>query len=234
MSALDPCDKERLLEEFRVYLERLNAEGTQSEEEVTGAAGNENRPSPLDLRTLLGEMAALKNEIRLESRQFKGALDDLRGFGEALREHNDRLTQDLDRLREQSAQTRRLSERQLLLGVLDLHDRLQAAVDSASSRGSSAMARYLAPGPTRVAESLIAGTRLTLQRLHDLLATHRVRPIKALGQALDPHTMNAVAIETSSALPEGSVLREARRGFTHDGELLRAAEVIVNKREKSS
>lgn len=96
------------------------------------------------------------------------------------------------------------------------------------------MARYLAPGPTRVAESLIAGTRLTLQRLHDLLATHRVRPIKALGQALDPHTMNAVAIETSSALPEGSVLREARRGFTHDGELLRAAEVIVNKREKSS
>ena len=228
MIALDPRDKERLLEEFRIYLEQCGAEGEENE-----TAESETREQPLDLRTLLGEMAALKNEIRLESRQFKSALDELRGFGEALREHNERLVQDLDRLRQQAAETQRQTERRLLLGLLDVHDRLRAGAD-ASARRRFAFARFLAPGPTRVAQSLIAGTQLTLQRLDDLLATHRVRPIKTLGQALDPQTMSAVATESSRNAPEGSVLREARRGFTHDGELLRAAEVIVNKKATSS
>ena len=85
-----------------------------------------------------------------------------------------------------------------------------------------------------MAHSLIAGTQLTLRRLDELLATHRVRPIETLGHALDPQTMCAVATESARDAPEGSVLREARRGFTHGGELLRAAEVIVNKKAASS
>ena len=229
MIALDPRDKERLLEEFRIYLEQCSAEGEENE-----TAESETREQPLDLHTLLGEMAALKNEVRLESRQFKSALDELRGFGEALREHNERLVQDLDRLRRQAAETQRQTERRLLLGLLDVHDRLQAGADASAATRSFAFARFLAPGPTRVAQSLISGTRLTLQRLDDLLSTHRVRPIKTLGQALDPQTMSAVATASSRNAPEGSVLREARRGFTHDGELLRAAEVIVNKIATSS
>jgi molecular chaperone GrpE len=117
-----------------------------------------------------------------------------------------------------------------LLGLLDLRDRLQAGADASAFARSSVFARFLAPGPTRLARSLTQGTQLTLQRLDDLLASHRVRPIEALGQALDPQTMCAVAIESVSSAAEGIVLREARRGFTHGGELLRAAEVIVNKK----
>jgi len=220
--ALDPREKERLLEEFRIYLEQCSTEAGEPAE-------SETREQTPDLRTLLGEMAALKNEVRLEARQFKSTLDELRGFGEALREHNERLVQDLDRLRQQAAQTQRQTERRLLLGLLDVHDRLQAGADASAATWSFALARFLAPGPTRVAQSLIAGTQLTLQRLDDLLATHRVRAINTLGQALDPQTMCAVATESSHNAPQGSVLREARRGYTHDGELLRAAEVIVNK-----
>ncbi len=234
MIALDPREKERLVEEFRIYLEQCITEPAENETAENKTAENETREQPVDLRTLLGEMAALKNEVRLESRQYKSALDELRGFGEALREHNERLVQDLDRLRRQAAETQRQTERRLLLGLLDVHDRLQAGADAAAATRSFAFARFLAPGPTRVARSLIAGTQLTLQRLDDLLAAHRVRPIETLGQALDPRTMCAVATEAARGAPEGSVLREARRGFTHGGELLRAAEVIVNKKATSS
>ena len=216
MRPLDDAEKQRLVEEFRTCLEQWEEEG---EEEL----------DPVDLRTLLGELAALKNEVRLEARQFKSALEELKSFGETLRTHNERLTRDLDRARGEAAEAQRQAERRLLLGMLDLRDRLQAGADAAAARRPSALAR-LVPSETRFARALSEGLTLTLQRLDELLATHRVRPIDALGQLLDPQRMRAVGVETAPDAPDGVVLREARRGFLHGGELLRAAEVIVNKK----
>jgi molecular chaperone GrpE len=220
MRLLDVEEKERLVEEFRASLEHWEADDEDS---------NEGLGEPVDLRTLLGEMAVLKNEVRLESRQFKSALEELRSFGETLREHNERLTRDLERAREQAAMAPREAERRLLLGMLDLRDRLQAGVDAAAARRPSLLARMVA-GDTRFAQSQGLGLTLTLQRLDELLATHRVRPIDALGAPLDPHRMRAVGVESAHDAPEGIVLREVQRGFLHGQELLRAAEVIVNKK----
>jgi molecular chaperone GrpE len=216
MRPLDDAEKERLVEEFRACLGQW---------EEVGEEGGE----PVDLRTLLGEMAALKNEVRLESRQFKSALEELKSFGETQRTHNERLARDLDRARGEAAEAQRQAERRLLLGMLDLHDRLQAGADAAAARRPSVLAR-LVPGETRFARALSEGLTLTLQRLDELLATHRVRPIDALGQPLDPQRMRAVGVESAPDAPDGVVLREARPGFFHGGELLRAAEVIVNKK----
>jgi molecular chaperone GrpE len=216
MRPLDDAEKQRLIEEFRTCLEQWEKQDADQGE-------------PVDLRTLLGEMAALKNEVRLESRQFKSALEELKSFGEALRAHNERLARDLERARAEAAEGKLQTERRLLLGMLDLRDRLQAGADAAAARRPSALAR-LVPGETRFARALSEGLTLTLQRLDELLATHRVRPIEALGQPLDPQRMRAVGVEADPEALDGVVLREARRGFYHGGELLRAADVIVNKK----
>jgi molecular chaperone GrpE (heat shock protein) len=57
-----------------------------------------------------------------------------------------------------------------------------------------------------------------------------VRPLEAIGQQLDPRQMRAVGVENAPDKPDGQVLREVLRGYYQHGELLRAAEVIVNKR----
>jgi molecular chaperone GrpE len=219
MRQLDPEEKERLVEEFRACLEQREDDAEESE--------------PVDLRTLLAEMAVLKNEVRLESRQFKSALEELRSFGEALRTHNERLARDLERAREQAAEAQRQAERRLLLGMLDLRDRLQAGADASAARRPSVLAR-LVPGEMRFARALSEGLTLTLQRLDELLATYRVRPIDSLGQVLDPERMRAIGVESAPEAPDGVVLREARRGFMHSGELLRVSEVIVNKKATPS
>ena len=51
---------------------------------------------------------------------------------------------------------------------------------------------------------------------------------------LDPHMMRAVGVVSEAGQPDALVLREARRGFLHDGELLRAADVIVNRIKRES
>jgi molecular chaperone GrpE len=211
------AEKDRLIEEFRACLD--DWAGDESEEDS----------APVDLHTLLAEMAALKNEIRLESRQFKTMLEEMRQFGEALREQNERLNRDLERVREQAAAGKRQAERGLLLGLLDLRDRLAAGVDAGGARRPSFLARLL-PAETRFAQSLVRGQTLTLRRVDELLAEHQVRAFDAIGQMLDPHRMRAVGAETAPDKPDGQVLHIVRHGFHHHGELLRAAEVIVNKR----
>ncbi|MDP2832122.1 MAG: nucleotide exchange factor GrpE [Pseudomonadota bacterium] len=214
---LDPAQKDSLIEEFRAYLD----EWVESDVEESDTA--------VDLHTLLAEMAALKNEIRLESRQFKAMLEEMRQFGEVLREQNERLNRELERAREQAATGKRQAERGLLLGLLDLRDRLAAGVDAGAAHRPAFLAR-LVPAETRFADSLAQGLALTLRRVDELLDGHQVRPLEAIGQSLDPHRMRAVGVAAVPGQPDGQVLREVLRGYYQHGELLRAAEVIVNKK----
>lgn len=214
---LDPAEKERLVEEFRACLEDWEGDEEEADEGV-------------DLHSLLTELAALKNDIRLESRQFKGMLEEMRSFGDTLREQNERLNRDLDRAREQTAAAGRQAERGLLLELIDLRDRLQAGAEAAAAYRPAWLSR-LVPSDLRFARSLEEGLALTLRKMDGVLAGHRVQAIEAVGRQLDPHRMRAVGVEAASDRPDGQVLREARRGFVQHGELLRAAEVIVNKRQ---
>jgi molecular chaperone GrpE len=225
------AEKDRLIEEFRAFLEDCQ------EKENAGDNAQENAEEdvdvPVDLHTLLAEMAALKNEIRLESRQFKTMLEEMRQFGEALREQNERLNRDLERLREQSVVEKRQAERGMLLGLLDLRDRLQAGVDAGAAHIPGFLARLVpavVSSETRFANALAQGQALTLRRVDELLAGRQVRPLEAIGQQLDPRQMRAVGVENAPDKPDGQVLREVLRGYYQHGELLRAAEVIVNKR----
>lgn len=217
MRSLDAQAKARLIEEFEACLERCEP----GDDDATD--------DPVDLRTLLAEMAALKNEVRLEARQFRTMADELRSAGEALRAQNERLVRDLDRVREQAGDAQRQTEQKLLLALLDLRDRLQAGADAAAAARPRSLFARLMPGATRVARSLGEGTAITLRRLDEVLASYRVRPLEALGQRLDPERMRAVGVESAPGVAEGVVLRELRRGYMHGGELLRAAEVIVGK-----
>lgn len=214
---LNPDEKERLMDEFNAFLE-------------TGELKHEVDDNAIDLHTILVEMAALKNEIRLESRQFKSMLDEMRNFGNALREQNERLSRDLDIARGQVAASKQTAERGLLLEILDLRDRLQAGKDAGALYRPSFLAR-LVPNEVRFNHSLVQGLVLMLQRVDDALTGYRVRPLDVLGLPLDPHLMRAVGVENVADKPDGMVLHEVRRGFFHGGELLRAAEVIVNKKD---
>ncbi len=218
---IDAETKEQLVEQFRACLD-LATDDTDDEGEA------------LDLRTLLAEMAALKNEVRLQARQFKTALEQMQTLTDALGNHNEGLLRDLERVRAQAADAKAQAERGLLLGLLEVRDRLQDALDAQTAWRPPALLRLLGGAAERHASSVREGSALTLQRVDELLAGHRVQAIAAIGQVLDPHCMHAVAVEWAPQAAEGVVLRELRRGFRQGSGLLRAAEVIVNKKGPSA
>jgi molecular chaperone GrpE len=217
---VDAAAKDALAARFRAYLDLPPAPA------VPAAESAEQPPAP-DLFTLLAEVATLKNEVKLESRQVKGALDEFRGVFETLKTAHDRLADEQQRRREQDRAAQAREHRDLLLELLELRDRMQAGQDSAAGYRHRSLF-----GRRRVrafAAAMADGLAMNLRRLDETLARRGVRPLPAVGQPFDPYRMHAAEVESDSTRPAGEVIRELRPGFLLHGELLRLAEVVVNR-----
>jgi molecular chaperone GrpE len=218
---MDTATKELLLNRFRAYLDELP--------ETAPAEQPDTEQRQTDLFSLFTELAALKNEVRLESRQLKTALDEFRAVFDTLQTSHGQLSDALERARAAQQEQRRTVLRPLLLELLELHDRLEAGLQALQNYRPSAL-----PWSHKREKALIAavgqGQEISLRRLEQLLNARQVSALEACGKPLDPHTMRAAEVEQRTEVDNGIVTEELRKGFTWEGELLRLAEVKVNKR----
>ncbi|MBF0310886.1 MAG: nucleotide exchange factor GrpE [Magnetococcales bacterium] len=209
-------DQEALIARFRDFLQE------------TPVADN---PERVDLYTLFVELSALKNEVRLESRQVKTALEGFRALTEPLRSGYAALEEENTRLRTDCAEAGGKRLRPLLLELLELRDRMAAGLEATSGRKLSKLFRRFC----RKEEERLAvwreGQEMTLRRLDQILAGLGVEPVAVLHRPLDPRMARAVRAECHKGVAHGLVVSELRRGFLWQGELLRPAEVVVNREE---
>ncbi len=213
---MDDIAKENLVEQFRAYLEETPVE-------PESLPNNE-----AEAFSLFAELAGLKNEVKRESRQVKEALDQFKSVFATLQADNEALSRELEQRRLVDKTLRRDILRPLLLQLLELYDRLEAGI-KLEPQQRSPLAR-LCRGQTRLLESLQEGQQITLRRLNRLLADYQVRSLDVLDKPLDPHNMRVIEVESRPDLAAGFVTGELRKGFVWNDELLRPAEVKVNKR----
>jgi molecular chaperone GrpE len=220
---IDPNLKEQLVGQFRHYLDAVTTED--------GALQGESRE--IDLFTLFTELAALKNEVRLESRQVKQALDHSRELIDGLRENNRQFSSELTRRRQGEEQARVMAERPLLLETLELRDRIEAARQSLQEYRPGLLERT-GGRKGRLIKGVGGGLAITLRRLDGLLARYQVSPLDPVGKRMDPNTMRVSETEQRDDQVDGIVLAEVRKGYLRAGQVLRLAEVVVNKKESES
>lgn len=216
---MDITDPDTLVEQFRSYLKAAT--------QASAGSGEAGGPGT-DLFSLFSELVGVKNEVRIQSRQMKGALDDFRGVFATLEGSHETLSKEIDRLREENRVLRRETLRPLLLDLLDLHDRMAAGLAANTpSPGPSFWARLCRQDET-VAQAMREGQEMNLRRLAQLLAAQEVRPMETLGEPFDPHRMRAAGVMEGGG-PDGVVAAELRKGFLWGEELIRPAEVRVYK-----
>ena len=221
---MDNETTERLLDRFRAYLD-------ETPEASSKEAGRE-AERRTDLYSLFAELVALKNEVRLESRQVKTALDEFRAVFETLQASQTQLGGELDRARAALPEQRRAALKPLLLELVELRDRLEAGLRVLQNYRPTVLGRLL--GLSRRERALLRaiteGQDISLRRLEQMLSAQQVVALPVLGQPLDPHTMRAAEVEQRSDVGNGIVTEELRKGYLWQGELLRLAEVKVNRR----
>ena len=215
---MSDTQKNRLLEEFQAYLEQTDLAHTLSAEQP-------------DLSTLLGEMAGLKSEVKAESRHFKTTLDTLSNSLTTLQTDNKALADELALHGERLQQMRNETLHAVMLDAIDIYDRLSAGFKVLQNyQPVSSLFSHSKKQDVRYIKSFEEGQSMTLKRFEQLLQRHNVQVIECIGKMLDPCTMSAVEIDRNPKLENGIVIEELRKGFLFEGNVLRLAEVKVNKR----
>ena len=212
--------KKSLVEQFRAHLDTLNDDAgfeTMADAEADVDTG-------ADLHSLYIEMAALRSEVRTESRLVKDTLDLVRGVVERAETERARLAE---------AEREAALLRPLLIDLIEVRDRLAAGVAGPSPATAAVSApwyrRLLNRTDDTTADAWREGLRMTLNRFDRVLRERGVIPIDVVGKPFDPKIARAVGTVTDSDLENGIVVREVRSGFLWEGEMLRAADVVVNK-----
>ena len=216
---MDDSIKQALIDRFRGYLDIVE-DGEEPPDDPGETA---------DLFSVLVEMAALRSEVRTESRLVKEALEQFRGVFDSLQASQATLQRELDRARTETRDQAQSALRPLLLDVIDLRDRLVAALTLsavARPRWHDRLWRRDRSGVAAWQE----GLRMTLRRLDQVLLDRRVVATQLAGLPFDPRLARAIGTAAdSSVAAEGTVIKEVRAGFLWDDQVLRTAEVIVSK-----
>ena len=215
---MDDSIKQALIDRFRGYLDMVE-DGEEPPDDPGETA---------DLFSVLVEMAALRSEVRTESRLVKEALEQFRGVFDSLQASQATLQRELDRARTETRDQAQSALRPLLLDVIDLRDRLVAALTLsavARPRWHDRLWRRDRSGVAAWQE----GLRMTLRRLDQVLLERRVVATQLAGLPFDPRLARAIGTAADSSVAEGTVIKEVRAGFLWDDQVLRTAEVIVSK-----
>lgn len=183
---------------------------------LTGEGGD--APPSADLHSMWAAITTLTQEVKLQGRAF--------------RQMGDSLVRD----------TERRSRKEVLDALLEIRERLLRGLKSARPAHRErenirpAFLDRLFPEHRRRTGRFIAtiaaledGYRLTLRHLDDLLGQFHIRPIECDGAPFDPKSMNAVDVEETDDVDEGTVLSVYRTGYEWNGEIYRPAEVRVSK-----
>ena len=220
--------KERALDDFRRWLDELD--------EIPPAVADQEPPS-CDLHDLFAELAALRQEVRLQNREQSRAGRELANAA-ARYDAIDRTTRRRDEeLAELERRVSRAAEDRCLLSVLDLRDALVRGREAARrlrKEGKKAGRKKTLPRkPFRRLQPAIAGVvdgyELALRRCDRTLSRFGVRGVTAVGGRFDARTMHAVETRRVADREDGVVVDEFVSGFVRDGEVLRLAEVAVNR-----
>lgn len=78
-------------------------------------------------------------------------------------------------------------------------------------------------------DALIQGIKIIYDQMLDILKSHGVEPIKALGETFDPALHEAMMQKTEPEKENNIVLQEFQKGYKLNGRVIRPGKVIVNK-----
>ena len=141
------------------------------------------------------------------------------------------LQADLNRFRDLALRTQADFENYKKRAAREKEDAMKYANSSLLQRLVSILDNFelgLAAAKTESEHSPIySGMVLVQKQLNDLLEENGLQAIEAEGKKFDPNLHEAIAHEPSGSA-EGTVIRQARRGYQFKDRLLRPARVVVS------
>lgn len=219
---IDDTTKEQLVTDFRAWLDELNQDPV--------AQLNGDAPAP-DLFTFYGELAALRQEISMQTRgvhrnaqDMTAILGDLKG---SLTSQSSAIENAAREVKAQVPQARTQGEDAVLLELIRIRE---AFADNAEHFATQKLHGFFTPKADR--DLLIQQQQhlnLLVKKADDALRRFDVTPVASVGEPFDATTMRAIAVSDNNDSPPGAVTKIFSQGFRRNQKILTTAEVEVRK-----
>ncbi|MBI5140878.1 MAG: nucleotide exchange factor GrpE [Nitrospirae bacterium] len=181
-----------------------------------------------DLYLVLTELASLKNEVREETRTFKGALDHANVLLDTVSSSNAVLREELERKRLDIENARIDALKPVLTDIVEIRDGMESALRAAEAYQPAGMSKLIG-GEQVMVEAMRERQRLMLRQMDRSLDSWGVGEIHAAGERFNSFSMREVETVCDQALEDEMVTGEVRKGYIWNGTIIRAAEVVVNR-----
>ena len=219
-----PDWKDKAREDFSVWLGALPD---------VPPAGEATTMDSCDLYTLLAEFSALRQEIKIQSKEQAKSIKTLSAFIDSYQKTSDLFEEAAalfqkrtNNLADLERRIRQDTEKRAITPFLDVRDTLVRGHRAAQAVAASKS--ILRSSPKGIG-GIVEGYEMALRRFDRALALANIYPVNTLHQPFDSGTMKAVNTRSVPGLEKGIVIEEQLGGFVMEDEVLRTAEVVVSK-----
>ncbi len=159
------------------------------------------------------------DEAKDESEEIRSKADKLQKDKDELFAKLQRVSADYDNLQKRTARqivdTIGYEKEKIIKTILPALDNFEHTLQNAQSAEN--------------VDALLKGIQIIYDQMLDILKSHNVEQIKALGEVFDPALHEAMMQKTDKEKEENIVLEEFQKGYTLNGRVIRPSKVIVNK-----
>jgi len=156
----------------------------------------------------------------------KGELEELRRTVESLRQENGELLGKLQRVSADYANYQKRVPKQIADAIGYEKERIIRTLLPVLDNFEHALQNSHSAEDVDV---LVKGIRIVYDQLFDVLKSHNVEQIEALGEKFDPAVHQAMTQQTDPEKEDDTVLEEFQKGYKLNGRVIRPSKVIVNK-----
>ena len=212
--------KNQLTKEFRNWLDCIDEEPLPDED---------NDDIPPDMITFFGELAALRQELGLQTRNTRKTsqemLETLGGLKDSLSKNSFELDSALREVKSQVPQIRQQAEETILLEWISLREALAENVEQFNKQVLRGF--FAAKKDAEMLRNEQRKQELLLKKADDILRRFEVVPVAKCGDLFNAAEMRAIATSKDNSVSPGCVSKIYLQGFRRKEKLLSAAEVEV-------
>ena len=167
-----------------------------------------------------------KEKPKEPSGSNKGQFKELRQEIEDLRKEKDELFERLQRVSADYSNFQKRMPKQISDAVNYEKEKIIKSLLPAIDNFEHTLANV--PSAENV-DVLVEAIRIIYEQMLDILKSHEVEQIKALGESFDPALHQAMLQEVEADKQENIVLKEFQKGYKLNGRVIRPSKVVVNK-----
>jgi molecular chaperone GrpE len=171
-------------------------------------------------------MTEKKHKDRKEIKVLEQELQELSEQAEKLGQENQELTAKLQRVSADYANFQKRSAKQISEAISFEKERIVKSLLPVMDNFEHTMAHTESGEDV---EAVVKGVKIIYDQMLDVLKSHDVEQISALGEQFDPALHQAMLQKEDNEKADGAVLEEYQKGYKLNGRVIRPAKVVVNK-----